>query len=124
MSRRASVTLFFGVILKDDTIPPFDESDEGWDEATLAYLAWSGKADRNGVAIETFGHCENPYHAVVIASTVKSGQEWSPLPVKTREISPRQAARIEAFLKKHGLTEDVDRKASRVPGWYVVPYYG
>lgn len=93
MSRHASVTLFFGVILKDDTIPPFDESDEGWDETTLAYLAWSGDADKTGVAIETFGHCENPYHAVVIASTVKSGQEWSPLPVKTARSAPARPPR-------------------------------
>lgn len=124
MSRHASVTLFYGVILKDDTIPEFDEDAEPWDKSTPSYLAWSGDADPTGVAIETFGHCENPYHAVVIASTVKSGQEWSALPVTTSEVTPEEVARIEAFLKKHRLARKVDRKASKVPRWFVVPYYG
>ena len=123
MSINAKVVLFFGVILKDDTIPEFDEDAEEWDKSTPAYLAWSGDADETGVGVESFGHHDSRYHAVILARTRKAGREWSALPVTTSEVTPEEAAKIDAFLKKHRLTRKVDRKASKAPGWFVVPDY-
>ena len=123
MSTNAKVVIFFGVILKEGSVPEYDESDENEDKSSPAYLAWSGDADEFGVSVEAFGHHAEPDHAVILASTYQRGADWSPLPDKTRDVTLEEIARINTFLAKHKLTKRVDRKRSREPGWFAVPEY-
>lgn len=131
MGSNAKVILFYGVILRDGAVEPYREGEEedgvtvtpAGPEEGPAWLAYSGKADADGVTVLALGHHGEHTHAVAIATTVKQGRDWTPLEVRTSDLASAYNDRLAAFLARWRLTKKVDRKASPEPGWYAAPCY-
>lgn len=130
MGYSAKVILFYGVILKDGAVEPYQEGEEE-DGATVtpagpeegpSWLAYSGK-DEDGVTVVALGHYDEHTHAVAIAATVKQGRDWTPLAVRTSDMASAYNDRLAAFLTRWRLTKQVNRRESPEPGWYAAPCY-
>lgn len=119
MSDNASVILFYGVVLKPDTVPPYQETEppEG-----PAWMAYTGKA-AGEIRVFVTGHHDVPRLAVAIKSTVRNGRDWSALEVlpHVHPIDERGAQMVYDFLDRYGLRDAVDTGA---PQWLAAPYYG
>lgn len=118
MGNNASVYVFYGVVLKPDSVRSYRE---GGPQEGPAWLAYMGKAEGE-IKVFPTGHYGVPRLAIAIKSTVRLSPDWGALEIlpHVRPIDERGAQMVHDFMDRYGL---LTAAATGAPQWLAAPYY-